>query len=249
MTSESLTQSQLDRLESAFHIGADDASVAMARWLSVPSLITIESVEQQPVSEATGLLGEGDNVVCFCVMAINGTLTGHLILSFDEASGMSLADLLLDQPAGTASEWGDVEQSAALESHNIIGCAYLNSLAKHLPAARRGRFDENRNREEPDDTNRRVEKTGFRDPPLQGESLELVPSPPEFRRDFAESLLQAVFMDQALAGDLIFVAKARFELRGRPLHWTLLFVPDAPSMSRLRQILSADESQSAGASE
>ncbi|MEZ6129442.1 MAG: hypothetical protein R3C59_12230 [Planctomycetaceae bacterium] len=206
MNAEPLSASQLSQLETAFRHGAEDASDAMAKWLSVPSLITLESVEQRLLNESIEQLGAADMPVCFCMMAITGTLTGHLILSFDDASGLALADLLLSQPAGTSTDWGEVEQSAALESHNIIGCAYLNSLARHLP--------------------------GESQPPLH-----LVPSPPDFRRDFAESLLQSAFTDQALAGDLIFVAKARFELRGQPLMWTLLFVPDAVSMDTLKRIL------------
>ena len=34
---------------------------------------------------------------------------------------------------GTATEWGELEQSAAMETTNIVGCAYLNALAAHLP--------------------------------------------------------------------------------------------------------------------
>lgn len=152
------------------------------------------------------MLSRSDDVVCFCLMAVSGSLTGHLILCCDDASGLSLTDLLLNRPAGTAGEWGEVEQSAALESHNIIGCAYLNSLARHLPAE-------------------------------EGRALELIPSPPEFCRDFAESLLQAVFLDQAMSSDVVFVSRTTFELRGQPLNWTLLLVPDSPSMTWLRNML------------
>jgi chemotaxis protein CheC len=134
-------------------------------------------------------------------MAMNGGLTGTMIFAFDDACGLSLTDLLLNHPSGTAREWGEMECSAALESTNIIGCAYLNSLVRHLPY-----------------------------------SMELVPSPPVFRRDFAESLLQAAFMDQAMAANFIFLARARFEIRGAPLNWSLLFIPDAPSLARLGQL-------------
>lgn len=206
-----LTAAQLERLDAAFRLGADDATDAMAKWLSAPSLISIESVEQHPIDDTLEMLSESDDALCFCIVALTGSLTGHLVLSFDDESGLRLADLLLGQSSGTATEWGEVEQSAALESHNIIGCAYLNSLAKHLPGA-------------------------------ENEPLELIPSPPEFRRDFAEALLESLFMEQAIASDSIFVARARFELKGEPLHWTLLFVPDAPSMETLHTVLSREDS-------
>lgn len=200
------TLRQMKHLEEAFRLGAADASQAMARWLEVPSLITIESIDQLPIDEAPGILGSSDAPLCFCSMAMTGGLTGMMIFAFDDACGFSLTDLLLNHPLGTAREWGEVECSAALESTNIIGCSYLNSLARHLP-----------------------------------ESLELVPSPPLFRREFAGSLLQAAFMDQAMAANFIFLARARFEIRGEPLNWSLLFVPDAPSLARLSQMFPASD--------
>ncbi len=36
---------------------------------------------------------------------------------------------------GTASAWGELERSAAMETANIVGCAYLNSLTEGLPSA------------------------------------------------------------------------------------------------------------------
>lgn len=206
-----LSDRQLQHLELAFRSGADDASSAMAKWLGVPSLMTIESVEQQPTTEAMGLLGEEGEVVCFCVMSLHGSLSGNLVLSFDDASGLSLADLLLNQPSGTSTEWTDVEQSAALESHNIIGCAYLNTLAREIP------YDDS--------------------------ELELIPGPPSFHRDFAESLMQSAVMSQAAMSETVFVAKARFELREQPLSWTMLLIPDAASMSSLQHLLAGDVSE------
>ena len=200
-----LTPAQLQHLEVAFRSGAGDASAAMVKWLGVPSLMTIESVEQQPTREAIGLLGEEGEVVCFCVMSLHGSLAGNLVLSFDDASGLSLADLLLNQATGTSTEWTDVEKSAALESHNIIGCAYLNTLARQIPR--------------------------------DGAELELIPGPPSFHRDFAESLMQSAVMSQAAMSETVFVAKALFELREQPLSWTMLLIPDAASMSSLQHML------------
>jgi chemotaxis protein CheC len=125
-----LTDRQLADLTAVFCRGSDDASLALSRWLGRPARIAVEQVEQVPLSEATAVLGEGEGPVCFCAMELKGRLTGELILAFDDASGLALADLLLDRPVGTASRWGEVEQSAGLETANIIGCAYLNALAR-----------------------------------------------------------------------------------------------------------------------
>ena len=129
-----LSEPQLDVLAQLLHGGASEASTALERWIGKPTSISVDSVEQLPLSEATSVLGAGDEPVAFCVAAMGGRLTGQLILAFDDASGLTLADLLLDQPKGTATGWGEMETSAALETTNIVGSTYLNTLARTLPA-------------------------------------------------------------------------------------------------------------------
>ena len=204
-----LSDSQLERLAKALHLGASEASQAMATWLAVPSLVEFDSVEQLAIGDAPDLLGGADQTLCFCSMEITGSLAGQIVLAFDDASGLSLSDLLLDRPLGSAAEWGEVEISAALETGNIIGCAYLNSLANDLATT-------------------------------SSAELRLLPSPPMFRRDFAESLLEAVFLGQAMASDFVVAARANFQIRGQRLNWSMLFVPDGPSMGRLRELTDQD---------
>ena len=129
-----LSEPQLDVLAQLLHGGASDASTALERWIGKSTSIIVDSVEQLPLSEATSVLGMGDEPVAFCVAAMGGRLTGQLILAFDDASGLMLADLLLGQPKGTAAGWGEMETSAALETTNIVGSTYLNTLARTLPA-------------------------------------------------------------------------------------------------------------------
>ena len=129
-----LSASQLEVLGQLLHHGASEASSALERWIGKSTSISVDSVEQLPLSDATSVLGAGDEPVGFCIAEMTGRLTGELILAFDDASGLTLADLLLDQPRGTASGWGEMETSAALETTNILGCTYLNVLARTLPA-------------------------------------------------------------------------------------------------------------------
>ena len=99
-----------------------------------------------------------------------------------------------------------METSAALETANILYCAYLNSLSRAFGTDREG-------------------------------ASELIPSPPRFSRDFAESLVQFALMAQIGANDHVLLARTQFHIGGTPVDWTLLLVPDAESMSRLRELL------------
>ena len=206
-----LNDRQLATLEAAFHQGSADASSALAKWIGKPSVIEIDSLEQLPLEEATGVLAEGDDPICFCAAEIKGLLTGEMILAFDDASGLALADMLLDQPPGTAVEWTEMATSAALETTNILCCAYLNSLSQSFASS--------------------------------GESPALLPTPPRFSRDFAESLLQFALMGQAMASDQVLLTRTNFEIDATPVNWTLLVVPDGESMSRLPELLSRKDAE------
>ncbi len=202
-----LTSRQLETLTAAFHRGAAHASEALAKWIGKPSVVEVDSVEQLPIEQATGILTNSEEPMCFCVTEMQGVLGGEMILAFDDASGMLLSDMLLDQAAGTTVEWSEMATSVALETTNILCCAYLNSLSQSLAAS--------------------------------GGAQGLLPSPPEFRRDFAESLLQFALMGQAIASDHVVLATTRFEIDATPVNWTLVLVPDADSMVRLPGLLSA----------
>jgi chemotaxis protein CheC len=193
---------QLDLVRAAFHRGADHASDALGRWIGRPAHISFDSIEPLPLDEAMGVLGGTEEPICCCTAAMTGYLTGHLLLAFDDASGLALADMLLGQTRGTAVAWNDLETSAALETCNIVCCAYLNALVQVL----------GHDGDEPE---------------------TLLPSPPRFARDFPASLLEFALMDQLVVHDDVLLARTRFEIDGAPVDWTLLFVPDAESMSKL----------------
>ncbi len=203
-----LSASQLEVLGQLLHHGASEASTALERWIGKSTSISVDSVEQLPLSDATSVLGAGDEPVGFCIAEMTGRLTGELILAFDDASGLTLADLLLDQPRGTASAWGEMETSAALETTNILGCTSLNVLARTLPAD-----------------------------PAESAASELMLSPPRFSHDFAASLIEFALMPQIVASDNVLLARARFRIDGDPVAWTMLLVPDARSMAALCELL------------
>jgi chemotaxis protein CheC len=124
-----LDDRQLAALTALFQEGADNAADALSRWLERPASIVVEAAQQLPLDAVAEVLGPHEAPICACSMQVAGKLKGQLILAFDDASGLSLAETLLSRPS---REWGEVEQSAALETANIVGCAYLNALARRL---------------------------------------------------------------------------------------------------------------------
>ena len=133
-----LSAEQLRMLKIIFAKGAEDASRTLSKWLRSGIRLTVDEVEQVPLVEATELLGISDALITSCVMGLSGRWTGKLIIAFEDRSGLALVDMLTMRPLGSSVEWGEMECSAALETANILGCAYLNSLANHLPGQQGG---------------------------------------------------------------------------------------------------------------
>lgn len=206
MEQEALSPELLQKLIPAVHRGAAECSQAISAWCAAPLTMTVERVGQSTLQQATGLLGNGETAVCACLMGMLGSCTGQMLLGFEDASGLTLADLILGRPDAGTSVWGEVEISAAMETMNIAGSSFLNGLATEL-----------------------AERSG--------QPIRLLPTPPIFLRDYAASLLQSAFMNQALSDSLLVYTETRFELCGRPLAWTFLWIPDADSLDDLRRLL------------
>ncbi len=158
-----------------------------------------------------------------CTMGLTGRLTGLILLVFEDRSGLALVDLLMQQPVGTTTAWGELEQSAAKETTNIVGCAYVNALATHLPGI--------------------VDRQPAAIGPSRGD--ELVPTPPTFVHEFAGSLLEFALMEQALELDQVLLIHSEFAAgrQGLNLNWTLLFIPSRESLHALAASLAQLESR------
>lgn len=199
MSEPTLSVAQQRALHAIFERGAESASQALSRWLGRTVQLEVAEVEQTEIEQAIEAVGPGDALIAACCMGLTGRVSGELLLIFEDRAGLALADMLLNQPPGTSTVWGDLERSAAQETANIVGCAYLNALASHLP----------------------------------GISEPLVPGPPEFRHEFAASLLEFALLDQAIQSDRVLLVRTRFEADSAALDWSLVFVPSSATHDEL----------------
>jgi chemotaxis protein CheC len=113
-----------------FRQAAVEASAALSRWLGRPTSIVINTVSALSMPDAVGMLGAGDEPLVACAMHITGAFAGLLVLTCDDDSGLALAEMILAGTGAGGAGWGDMQQSALVETANIIGCAYLNVVAR-----------------------------------------------------------------------------------------------------------------------
>jgi chemotaxis protein CheC len=214
-----LTNAQRHLLRMIFDQGAEGASQALSKWLREEVHLTVSEVELVELAQTAELLGPAESLVAACTMGLAGRLTGLILLIFEDRSGLALVDILMHQPVGTTTDWGELEQSAAKETTNIVCCAYVNALATHLPRIVSSGLDQ-----------AKWTKIG---------GGELVPTPPTFVQEFAGSLLQFALMEQALELDQVLLVHSQFGAgrQGLNLNWTLLFIPSRDSLHVLATLL------------
>jgi chemotaxis protein CheC len=68
------------------------------------------------------------------VLTLDGEVGVRMILIFDNDDARQLAASLLGRRAGSTPQWSPMEQSALVETGNILGCAYMNALVRLIDA-------------------------------------------------------------------------------------------------------------------
>lgn len=208
-----LTQRQLNHLGELIQVGSSEASRALSTWLNKQVSVRVDQLEQATLETAVEQLGPGADVVCACCMRFSGGINGQLLLAFDDASGLLLCDMLLARERAS-QEWQELEISAAMETTNIVGCAFLNSLSQIFPHS-----------------------TAL--PPSAAETTGTtwIPTPPVFVRDYAAAIMQFALMDQASHFDTVLLAHAKFTIDDTPVKWQLMLVPDAEVLAHLARMI------------
>lgn len=130
MTSEMVEHSRSSVLARVFAAATERASIAMARWTNGQVRLALDEVCHLEMHEVSTELGLPDDLVTLVALHIEGVCEGDLILTFDVENGRRLAAGLLNRQPAESDTWTAVEQSALMETGNILGSAYLNELTR-----------------------------------------------------------------------------------------------------------------------
>lgn len=185
------------------------AAESLAAWIGHPVRLDWSRPESVSVEDAGELFGPADAEVAACVLDVHGSARGRFVLVVDAPSIASFVSAMmgtgLDVPEATlkqiaedpAAFWDELARSAALETANIVACAFLNALTRSWS-------EEN----------------------TPETAVELVPSPPRFTLDFAGSLSQLLLADIAEETDGILLTKSRMHVEDSASgDWRLVWVP------------------------
>ncbi len=111
--------------------GAFNASRALSKWLTRGVKLSTGGFERTPLSEV-GAMFSTDVPIVALRMPLSDRMHGHSFLAMTEANALLLCDMLMQQPAGTAVEFGEIERSCLEETGNIVSSSYMNGWSTWL---------------------------------------------------------------------------------------------------------------------
>ena len=117
-------------LRELFASATHDASTAMCRWTNSLIRLTLDEVCEMPLEDAVTELNLGDELLTMVVLNLDGEIGGSMVLTFNEKNGRQLAASLLEMEPNDGPDWNEMEQSALMETGNILGCAYVNAITR-----------------------------------------------------------------------------------------------------------------------
>ena len=185
------------------------AAESLAAWIGHPVRMDWSRPETVAAEDAGDLFGPQDAEVAACVMEVHGVAHGRFVLVIDAAGIARFVNAMMglgtevtaDQRRTIAEKpgefWDELARSAALETSNIVACAFLNVLAKAMEG-----------------------KAGTSGP------VDLLPTPPTFKLDFAGSLSQMLIADVADDCDGVLLTRSRIHVEdAADGDWRLVWVP------------------------
>jgi chemotaxis protein CheC len=117
-------------LRELFSAATHDASTAMCRWTNSLVRLTLDEVCEVPLEDACNELELGDELLTMVVLNLEGEVGGSMVVMFSEANGRQLAASLLQTQPNDGADWNELEQSALMETANILGCSYVNAITR-----------------------------------------------------------------------------------------------------------------------
>jgi chemotaxis protein CheC len=94
--------------------------------------LSLEEVRAVPLAEVATTLDLEAVPSVLVIVSLRPPLSGDIILYFDLENARELAKQLAGSTSSSRQGFNDLEQSALLETGNILGCAYVNALSRMI---------------------------------------------------------------------------------------------------------------------
>jgi chemotaxis protein CheC len=126
---KNLTPFQLDALREIGNIGASHADTALSEMLHKKVWISVPEAKVVPLDEVPQEFGGAEKMVVGVYLQMQGQISGNILFFFSQETAMTLADILMNRPAGSTKVLNEMDQSAIKETGTILAGSCLTALS------------------------------------------------------------------------------------------------------------------------
>lgn len=127
-----LSEEQIARLDSIARLGADKIAGSLSKWVKTDIASGKAGASIVHYSKLLEPLSDPEDIVTAIIIKVSGSVAGYLIFLFDEMSARQIVAKVLRRKVDSILDWDDLSRSVMEETGNIIGSAFLNTLAANL---------------------------------------------------------------------------------------------------------------------
>ena len=132
MTPPSLRPREVDALQEVASIGCGQALTALGRLMRRRIDMDVPEAWVGRTADAVAdFLGAMGKELVLVGVRLEGLLAGHLVVALPERDAARLA-ACLGHPLPEPGRWGDLAESALMESGNIVGSAFVSAIARMI---------------------------------------------------------------------------------------------------------------------
>jgi chemotaxis protein CheC len=130
VTLRALGAREIDALQELASIGSGAAVTALGKLMGRPLQMDVPEVWSGAEPGAIAdFLGAAGRALAAVAVGLDGMLEGTLVLVLPEGDAVRLA-AALGWPAPPGGAWGELSESALLESGNVVGSAFVSAVAR-----------------------------------------------------------------------------------------------------------------------
>jgi len=111
---------------------AENASTVISKWLKNTVTLRVLNVNMTTLEEIGVNMKLNEDIVFASATELIGDIRGHFLFIFKLEDAFKMTDMVLKKPIGTTSETDEIVQSVILETCNIVGSSFSNSLVNML---------------------------------------------------------------------------------------------------------------------
>lgn len=135
-----IDEKKLEYIRIISQMSAENASIVISKWLKKDITLNVLNVNLTTIEAISAGMKLDDEIVFAAATGLNGDIRGHFLFIFKLEDAFKMVDMVLKRPIGTTCETDELVRSVVLETCNIVGSSFSNSLVnllmiKLLPSA------------------------------------------------------------------------------------------------------------------